>query len=1186
MTAIQKLRNGCVAIIALGLSLSAQAATVTWTGASDNNWATAGNWSGGTPSSVNDVVFYASGANNLSNYLSAPTSVKSLMFTNTATSSVTVKLSTNNFLTLPSGNGGVTVLAGNHTLVDDGLTGSGVYALKLNSTTWNIAAGASLTNKVRMSNNGTITITKAGEGLLVLAANSGSSGGIGSTFAINAGILRAIKSGALGLSGNTITVADGAGLELQAMTSSNPNGILTLNGTGVGGDGALRCLAGSSDLTSGSGSVKLNSSSAIGVDAGGTLSIYQVIQGVGGLTKVGTGALLLLNSTNSYSGGTTVSVGTLKLSGGGILGDSNGVLTVNGGTLDLNDIAQSVGNFTGNGGMVTNGGGSTVTLTIGNGNGTGGNAQGVLGGNLSLTKIGTGTIALSGANSYSGATTVNNGTLTLSSAGGTLSGTTGVTVKGGGTFIDGDNTTPANNNGVTDRIKNTIGLTLGGGSGGGIFTMAFPSSGTHAQTLGTLTIAEGSNTINTVNTAAGTMNLTFAGNEGGYLRTSSESFLNVVTAAGFNPGFAAAPTDVTGVSVAGTANPILIGAFLNNADFIAAAAGTMAAPAYQTTWGAGATGNNINMTSALTAGNTSVNSLRFNDATARTLTLKTSGITTNTSGMILVGSSAGINSTITGGTLTSGNGSELIVTDFRAIAAIRDLNAMFKLLSILADNGATPISLTVVGGATPLADYKVNGQVQLGNSNTFTGGTTLNKCSVVVSADGAFGAVPASAQSDNIRIIDGGYIKTGAAFTLNANRGISLLNNATLTLDSYIAPLTVNGVISGTGTVCGPANRTGLTILTGSNTFSGMLTIQNYVRADDGVGLSPNANLSLADNGQGRGTLQTHGTFTRSVGTGPGQVRWGGWYAGYPAGGFSAVGGPLTINLGGQATPSALTWNKNTFIISALVLQDTNADALLTWLNPINLDTANRSFMVAAGKTAVLAGALSGNGGGISLDKVPVAGNLTGTLILAETNTYTGTTTINAGTLQIGNSGSTGTLGGGLVNNNSVLVFSRSNSYNVTNLITGTGSLVQNGAGTLTLSNTNSYSGLTTVTNGTLAAGCDLALNAGNALTLSGGTFDAGSSSNALGTLTLTTGTTNTLAVNSGTCKLSFTNLIGTGTLAITGTVGPQTLRFGTDSTALTTPQLNLIRANNKKVYLDVNGYLLAVPDGTMVRFF
>ena len=76
------------------------------------------------------------------------------------------------------------------------------------------------------------------------------------------------------------------------------------------------------------------------------------------------------------------------------------------------------------------------------------------------------------------------------------------------------------------------------------------------------------------------------------------------------------------------------------------------------------------------------------------------------------------------------------------------------------------------------------------------------------------------------------------------------------------------------------------------------------------------------------------------------------------------------------------------------------------------------------------------------------------------------------------------------------------------------------------------------------------------------------------------------MSVNTGTCKLSFTGLSGTGTLAITGTMRPQTMRFGTSSTALTLDQLNLIRANTRKVYLDNNGYLMVIPAGTMVCFF
>ncbi len=158
----------------------------------------------------------------------------------------------------------------------------------------------------------------------------------------------------------------------------------------------------------------------------------------------------------------------------------------------------------------------------------------------------------------------------------------------------------------------------------------------------------------------------------------------------------------------------------------------------------------------------------------------------------------------------------------------------------------------------------------------------------------------------------------------------------------------------------------------------------------------------------------------------------------------------------------------------------------------------------------------------------------------------------------------------------------------VTGVISGTGytpSVIKDGLGVWTLSAPNTYSGMTTVSNGTLAAGCELALKAGNALTLSGGTFDAGSFSNSLGTLTLSTGSSNTLAVASGNCTLSFTNLDGSGTLTVSGTLGPSTLRFGTSAAALTPEQRAQIKtANGRKIGLDAKGYVYAIAPGTMIR--
>jgi fibronectin-binding autotransporter adhesin len=91
-----------------------------------------------------------------------------------------------------------------------------------------------------------------------------------------------------------------------------------------------------------------------------------------------------------------------------------------------------------------------------------------------------------------------------------------------------------------------------------------------------------------------------------------------------------------------------------------------------------------------------------------------------------------------------------------------------------------------------------------------------------------------------------------------------------------------------------------------------------------------------------------------------------------------------------------------------------------------------------------------------------------GTLVLHTDQTYTGSTTISAGLLRIGDGGTTGTLGTGPVTNNATLRFNRSNNYSVSNAIGGSGSLVQAGAGTLALLANNAYTGATTVQAGTL----------------------------------------------------------------------------------------------------------------------
>jgi autotransporter-associated beta strand protein len=213
---------------------------------------------------------------------------------------------------------------------------------------------------------------------------------------------------------------------------------------------------------------------------GSTATFYGIIRNSSatpaGLIKTGSG-ILRLNAANSYNGGTTLQEGTLQLGNLTGLGSSVGTLSVNGGLLNLNNIAAvTVGNLTGTGGTIANNGAGAITFTIGNGNATGGNFQGVIANNtnagtgtLALTKTGTGSITLSGANTYTGATTINQGKLFIngSTAASNITVASGATLGGSGTL--GGNATIAANGKLEFNINTPAGshnpLDFGSGKG-------------------------------------------------------------------------------------------------------------------------------------------------------------------------------------------------------------------------------------------------------------------------------------------------------------------------------------------------------------------------------------------------------------------------------------------------------------------------------------------------------------------------------------------------------------------------------------------------------------------------------------------------------------------------------------------------------------------------------------------------
>ena len=170
------------------------------------------------------------------------------------------------------------------------------------------------------------------------------------------------------------------------------------------------------------GSITLNGNT-LTVNESGTTTYSGAMSGTGGLVKQGAGALTLAG-INPFTGPLTINGGTVALSGGSVLVDT-GVVALNSGTLQVSS-AETIGRLNG---------ASGTTLTLGAGL-TFGDAvdttvASTIGGASTLTKRGTGTVVLTGANTYAGATTINAGTLVAANS--TALGTTaaGTTVANG-----------------------------------------------------------------------------------------------------------------------------------------------------------------------------------------------------------------------------------------------------------------------------------------------------------------------------------------------------------------------------------------------------------------------------------------------------------------------------------------------------------------------------------------------------------------------------------------------------------------------------------------------------------------------------------------------------------------------------------------------------------------------------------
>lgn len=219
-----------------------------------------------------------------------------------------------------------------------------------------------------------------------------------------------------------------AGTIYLANTASAASGYNITSGT-TGGTQllVLSNTAGAAQLIVTSGShavsapVSLASNLAVSLSTGSSLDISGNISGTGqSLALAYGGGLLTLGGSNSYSGGTTVGSGVLRMANSAALGPANGNLTIAGGTLDLNNYSLSVGSLAGTFGTILSSSGTAAVLTLNQATGTSTFGGVVAGyslaggvGTLGFTKAGGGTLVLAGSNTYSGSTLVSGGTLRL-----------------------------------------------------------------------------------------------------------------------------------------------------------------------------------------------------------------------------------------------------------------------------------------------------------------------------------------------------------------------------------------------------------------------------------------------------------------------------------------------------------------------------------------------------------------------------------------------------------------------------------------------------------------------------------------------------------------------------------------------------------------------------------------------------
>lgn len=965
------------------------------------------------------------------------------------------------------------------------------------------------------------TFTKSGAGTLMLSGQNIYTG----LTTISSGVLNIQNSSALGTSTGSTSITSGAALEIQGGINII-NESITLNGTGVSSTGALRSISGDNIW---GGTISLGSSSEIAVDAN-SFSLNGIISGSNNLSKEGTGTLIL-GATNSYTGTTTIINGILKLTTGTNIPDVSGLIfSSSNATLDLNGVSETLyylNSISGTPGIITNSNLSTTpfSLTI---NYTGGSTSTAStyvriedgAATLSFIKKGSGIQTLRGSSTYKGVTNVEAGTLYIRNSNALGTSDAGTVVFSGAslqinTVNIGDESLTLNGTGISNNGALNV---TGTSTWSGDIMLNSNSLINCANNLIINGIISGSGNLNI--TGAGIAYLMSANTYTGSTTINSGGTVNIQNNNGLG--------DIAGsTTIASGADLQLQGNISINEVLSISSSGSNGAIT-------NISGNNSILKTIILSAAFSILS------DAGTLTLDASNSITGSFGLTIGGNgNIIVNGTITtGGNNITKNGTG--TTTFNQANTYTGSTIISAgILSIFNNNalGTTAGGTTISSGAS----LQLNGLTIGAEALTLSGGTLINNLSASTwSGKISFGSSTSSTLNTNFDLTLNGIISGSGNITklgsstlfinsANTYTGLTTISAGTLKLlvataipitNSVVvnnATLDLNGFSTTFASLAGTSNL-GLVTSTQSGSITLTISGSNSTSFAGIIDKGSSNNFKLIKSGSSTLTLSGANTYN-----GVTNVKTGTLIISNNAGLGSALSGTVvedgaTLQLNGAAIvdEELIIYGNGVSSVGSL----SNITSASTWSGKVIL--ASNASIGSVSSTLTIDGIISGD---FTLTKVGA-----GVVELNGVNTFSGITTVSAGSLSIFNNAALGTAnsisvisgavlqlnrvdvsgktlklngsgisnGGSLINatgtstwsGNVILesasTVSTSAILTLSGVLSGDFAITKIGSSTLNLTNSNTYSGATTVSVGILNITAPISLGTSNQVTVSG----------------------------------------------------------------------------------------------------